>query len=347
MAESEDRTESASARRLQKAREEGDVPVSREVPLFAGLAAGCLTLALQLAGAPDAVLRWLAARLSAPASGAAQALPQAAGDLARAVGPVLLAATAMVVAVGAVQTGFLFRPQALRPDFSRISPARGLRRLISPDTAVQTLKACLKLAVLGAALYAALRRLLPGLAGVLAWPPGGLLRRATGEASRLALWLIGVQALVALGDLAWVRLQHARRLRMSRQEQRDEHKETEGNPLVKHRMRALARGRARRRMMAAVRRAAVVVTNPEHYAVALAYERGSRSAPRVVAKGADELAHRIRAEAREHRIPIVANPPLARALYRVELDAEIPLEHFKAVAEIVAFIWGLRPRPRR
>jgi flagellar biosynthetic protein FlhB len=172
-----------------------------------------------------------------------------------------------------------------------------------------------------------------------------LRNRLLSEAAHLLVLLAGAQALIALADLFWVRMQYAKRHRMSRQEQRDEHKDTEGNPLVRQRLRQLARNRARKRMMASVRRAAVVVTNPTHYAVALAYERGSRAAPRIVAKGMDEIALRIREEALAHRIPVVANPPLARALCRLELDTEIPVEHFKAVAEIVAYIWRMRPRP--
>ncbi len=131
-------------------------------------------------------------------------------------------------------------------------------------------------------------------------------------------------------------------MRMSRQELADEHKQTEGDPAHKAKLRALRRARARRRMMAAVPTATVVITNPTHYAVALAYERGGQGAPRVVAKGMDEVAARIRALAAEHRVPLVANPPLARALHRVDVDSEVPAEHFKAVAEIIAYVWRLR-----
>ena len=126
----------------------------------------------------------------------------------------------------------------------------------------------------------------------------------------------------------------------------DEHKEAEGDPAHKAKLRAMRRARARRRMMAAVPKAAVVITNPTHYAVALAYERGGGGAPRVVAKGMDAVAARIRALAAENRVPLVANPPLARALHAVELDQEVPAEHFKAVAEIIAYVWRLRGQAR-
>ena len=133
-------------------------------------------------------------------------------------------------------------------------------------------------------------------------------------------------------------------MRMTRQEVRDEHKESDGDPQIKARRRALQRQRARRRMLAAVPKATVVVTNPTHFAVALAYERAGGAAPRVVAKGMDEVARRIREVAMATGVPLVANPPLARALHQVALDAEIPAEHYKAVAEIIAYVWRLRTR---
>jgi len=133
---------------------------------------------------------------------------------------------------------------------------------------------------------------------------------------------------------------------MSREEIRDEHRELEGNPRIKGRIRQIRLQRARKRMMAAVPKATVVLTNPTHYAIALAYERTGSGAPRVVAKGIDEVAQRIRDLATRHNVPLVANPPLARALYRVELDREIPVEHYKIVAEIIAYVWRLRGQVR-
>jgi flagellar biosynthetic protein FlhB len=339
-----ERTLAASARRLQRAREEGDIPVSRELTLLAGLAGGGAAVAVQIKLAGAAPLHWLAFML---ANGAVHgAAGVAVRSVAWAVAPAALGAVAAVISVGALQTGFLLRPAVLQPDLARIGPARGLKRLFSPETLVQGGKSVAKLTVLSFGLWTALRRLVAGLAASTAWNTEYLLHRLLAEAWRLTLLLVGAQVVLAGFDLLWVRFQHASRLRMSRQDQRDEHKEAEGNPLVKQRLRQLGRARARRRMMAAVRRAAVVITNPDHYAVALEYAKGSRSAPKVTAKGIDDIAQRIREEARLNHIPMVANPPLARALYRVELDAEIPVEHFKAVAEIVAYVWRLRSRPR-
>ena len=151
-----------------------------------------------------------------------------------------------------------------------------------------------------------------------------------------------VLACFAALDVLLVRFQHARSLRMSREQIRLEMRQTDGDPMVKGKLRRIREQRARRRMMGKVKTAAVVVTNPTHYAVALSYD--STGAPKVVAKGADFLAARIREEAETHKVPIVANPPLARALYQVELDREIPAEHYRAVAEVIAFVWKLKPR---
>ena len=342
---SSDRTETASARRLEKAREQGDVAISKELTLLAGLAGGTAALGSQIAGAGSAPAAWFAAMLRHGNMDTGVAMWAAAGTILRAALPTAIGSTLAVAGATLLQTGFLLRIAALQPDFSRISPMKGVKRMLSPETLMQALKSLVKLAVLSFALWLALRRMLPGLAVAARWPTAYLGHRLVAEAWRLLLLLAGAQLAIGLADLFWVRLRHAAKMRMTRQEQRDEHKEQEGNPLAKQRLRQIARIRAKRRMMAAVRTATVVVTNPTHYAVALIYARGARSAPRVVAKGIDDIADRIRLEAREHHIPMVANPPLARALYRVELDTEIPVEHFKAVAEIVAYIWRLRPRP--
>jgi flagellar biosynthetic protein FlhB len=340
---SEDKTESASPRRLQKAREEGDIPVSREFTLLAGLAGGLTTLAIQLDAAGQTPLAWFA-----------RALRQTEPDLRAATGsllagclPCAIGACTAAMAATLLQTGFFLRTGALMPDISRINPGRGVKRLVSSDALVQAAKSLAKLGILSLALWSVIRTLLPVLPAMPGRPPMALALMARAEARHLIIPLVGAQLVIAGADLAWVRWQHAKRLRMSRQDQRDEQKDADGNPQIKQKLRQIARMRGRRRMMAAVARATVVVTNPTHYAVALLYDRGSRAAPKVVGKGADEVAARIRELAEARKIPVVANPPLARALYRVEIDTEIPAEHFKAVAEIVAYVWRLNRPPNR
>ena len=346
MADAEDRTLPGSEKRREQARAEGQAPLSREAVSLAGLAAAGAMLAW---GAP-ALLHGLAARLQGMMAdmdaGPEAALHRAAAALLLAAGPVL--AVALVAGAGAVllQTGGLLHTAALQPDLARLNPQRGLRRILGWDGAVEALKSAAKAGVLGWALWRLLRDAMPDTAAALFLPPGALLDHLAAEVRRLLLTVLACQAAIALADLAWTRHRFAARLRMSRQEVADEHKEAEGDPAHKAKLRAMRRARAKRRMMAAVPKAAVIVTNPTHYAVALAYERGGGGAPRVVAKGMDAVAARIREVAAEHRVPLVANPPLARALHQVELDAEVPAEHFKAVAEIIAYVWRLRGQAR-
>ncbi len=349
-----DRTEAATPRRLLRAREDGNVPLSREVPVFAGLAAATAVLAL----AGPALAHDLAARLAALLADAARLSPaagiaRAAAALGRAAGPPIAAGLLATAAAVLLQTGFLIHAGALRPQLSRIDPRAGIGRLFGVDGLLETGRALLKLALTAFVLRAVLLPLLPALEAAPLRGTAALPGLLAGALLRLLAFAAGLQAVLAGADLLVVRLRHARALRMSREDLRQEHKDSEGDPRVKGRLKQLRMARARRRMMAAVPKAAVVVTNPTHYAVALAYDRGAAgrrgggAAPRVVAKGVDSLAARIRETAAASGVPLVANPPLARALHGVELDAEIPAEHYQAVAEIIAYVWGLARRASR
>ena len=342
---SDEKTEAPTARRREKAREDGRVAVSRELSMLASLSAGTMAVASQADMA--SVTHWLAAFLQQNRFRGMQTWTLAMHGLVQGILPGAMAAACGYAAATLLQTGFLVHLAALQPDFSRISPLAGLKRLLGPQALVQVLKALAKLTLLGGCFYAAMRQVWPKLQAAVSDLPQTLYHEMLAHGWHLLLLLLGAQTAIAGADFAWERVRHSRQLRMSHQELRDEHKESEGNPQVKQRLRQLARSRARRRMMQEIPKAAVIITNPTHFAVALTYERGGQGAPRLVAKGADEVAARIREMAREHRIPIIANPPLARALYRVELDTEIPAEHFRAVAEIIAYVWRMRAQALR
>jgi len=346
----EDRTQEATPKRLQKAREEGRVPVSRELVNLAGL--GGVTLAIIYAA--PATMRDLGLRLSlflshadAPALIGPEAFSRAGSALLRGIAPFVLAAMAAGALGVLVQTGFLLRPSALHPDVSRLNPAAGLKRLFGAEGAMEALKSIAKLLVMGWAVWLAVKGAIPVLTALPFQDPRLLLSRAMAPVGQVLFAVLGVQAAVALLDVLWSRMRFAQQMRMSRQDILDEQRESDGDPKIKARIRQLRTQRARRRMLAAVPKATVVITNPTHYAVALAYDRTKNAAPRVVAKGVDSMAARIREVAMEHRVPLVANPPLARVLHLVELDAEIPAEHFKAVAEIIAYVWRLNRGARR
>ncbi len=347
MADHEDRTEAASGRRLETARASGNVAISRELPVLAvlGAAAGLLAMAgPELAsGLTGRLVPFLAAphRLDA-----VQGLRMAGLAMLLAAAPFALVALAAGAAAVLLQTGFLLNLSALMPDLGRLHPRHGWKRLAGIGTLLEAGKSLLKLGIVAWVAWAALARLLPVLPQAMGWDVGVLPGSAARELLRLLLALLAAQAGIATLDVLRARWSHARGLRMSRHELREELREHEGDPRIKQRIRQIRQQRARRRMMAEVPKATVVVTNPTHYAVALAYDSASRAAPRVVAKGVDEMAARIRVLARESGVPVVANPPLARALHLVRLDAEVPAEHYQAVAELIAYVWRLRGKVR-
>ncbi len=342
-ADREDRTETASQHREARAREEGQSPLSRELALLCVLAAATGLLVLT---AP-ATLRSATGQLggliaNAHLLGSAEALGVAARCVMLVAGPFVL--SAMVVGCIAVllQTGGVLRLQALQPDLGRLDPMAGLARLFGPKSAIEAGKSLLKLLVVGGAGALALRHSLPVLATSLQRTPGAFAASISQQVVQVLVAMLGAHGVLTVLDVVRSRFSFAASLRMTRQELRDESKDNDGNPVVKGRLRRIRLQRSRRRMMAAVPKATVIVTNPTHYAVALAYERGQGGSPRVVAKGVDEMAARIREIAEAARVPLVANPPLARALYTCKLDTEIPAEHFKVVAEIIAYVWRLK-----
>ena len=342
MAESEDRTQAPSERRLLRAREEGQAPISREVVTAAGLAGAALLLAMFGSPLYMAFASSLRDMLAAPEMTPGAALRRAGLVWATAALP--LCAAVGVFGAGAVlaQSGLLLHAGALLPDPARLDPRRGLKRLFGLTNSVETGKAIIKFGLLAWAVWTVLSRLRGSLQAAPLWTAPTLAGQIGASLVRLLFVVVAIQACIGVLDMAWTRWRFTTRMRMSREETKQEQRESEGDPRIKARFRQLRQLRSKQRMLAAVAKATVVITNPTHYAVALAYQRGGKGAPRVVAKGADEVAARIREAATDARIPLVSNPPLARALFPVPLDAEIPAEHFAIVAEVIAYVWRLR-----
>ncbi|MFC4166249.1 EscU/YscU/HrcU family type III secretion system export apparatus switch protein [Teichococcus aestuarii] len=341
--DADDKQLDASQRRLDRAREQGDVPLAREAVQLASLAGGALALGLL----GPALGRSLIEETRAIFAGAHMLRADAAAaSLLRAALPLMLAVAAMA-ALGAVagtllQTRLLVSAQAMAPKLSKISPLAGAKRLFGPHGLQELARALLKLGATGLALWWVAADALPALRGVLAEPPEAMTALLAELLGRLVMAALAALAVLAAADFLWVRLRFARRMRMSLQEMKEEMKESDGDPHLRAKRRARMLGRRRRRVQEAVPKATVVVTNPTHYAVALAYDRAADAAPRVVARGVDAAAARIRRIAEAHGVPLVANPPLARALYRLEEEAPIPPEHFQAVAELIALVWRMR-----
>lgn len=357
MAEHEDgqeRTEQPTERRLQRAREQGQVARSRELAnlgLLLTAAAGLMALGpATLSGLVEIVRRGLTPSREAFAGGGSDLLSTLAATAADALFLLLpLLAALLVVAVLAPLAlgGWTFSTEALALKPERLNPVKGLARVFSLNGLAELAKALAKFTVL--ALTAGLL-LWRDMGSILSLGTQGLAPALSGAASLLLnsfLVLCGALVSIAALDVPYQYWRHHQQLRMNRQDLREELKETEGKPEVKSRQRMLQREVARRRMMQEVPRADVVVTNPTHFAVALRYRPESMAAPRVVAKGADLVAQRIRELAAEHGVPLLSAPPLARALYHgTRLGQEIPAGLYQAVAQVLAYVYALR-RQRR
>ncbi|MEO8057819.1 MAG: flagellar biosynthesis protein FlhB [Burkholderiales bacterium] len=347
--DAQDRTQPASPRKLRKAREEGQIARSRDLGHFVAMAAGgaaLVTFAPLLAGwLKDMLMQALrfdhAAVQSTGLMGAR--LMQLTISLLWVVIPfgLLMAATGVVGNVAI--SGWNWSWKALMPRFDKFNPLTGVVKLVSKDKLIDALKGSTLALILGAIGAQYLRSHLEDFSGLLAMPLTAAIEHGTHTLlSGLSLLLLALAAFAAI-DVPLQKYQHAQRLKMSHAELKQENRELEGNQEVKAKVRAMMRQAANRRMIAAVPTADLVVMNPTHYAVALKYDDGRMGAPRVVAKGADLLAMKIRDTATEAKVPVLQAPVLARALYaHAELDREIPAALFAAVAQVLAYVYQLR-----
>jgi flagellar biosynthetic protein FlhB len=346
---SQDRNLPASQRKINKARSEGQVARSRDLGHLAALGLG---IALMAAGGGlvldaggrllEAGLRFDVRQLATPDAMVDHLVAQGLKMLTL-LAPVFAVMLVAAVASGVLSGGWNFTMKALEPSWEKVSPLAGIKRLFSLMQLTTMLKACLLALVLGAVGAVYLGQHWMEHAALLRLP----LPAALAEGGRLVMGglvlLLVVLALFALVDVPLQRQLLLRRLRMSVEEMKKEYKEVEGNAEVKGKRKAKMREMADRRMLAAVPKADLVVMNPTHFAVALRYDEASMAAPRVVAKGADLLALRIRDIARDARVPVLQAPPLARALYaHCELDAEVPARLFTAVAQVLAWVYQVR-----
>ncbi len=346
---SQEKTERPSAKRLREARKRGQVPRSRELTtalvmaggagLIIGAGGDIVSGAQQLMSAS---LNLDPAVLSDPGQ-LPMFLGRTFGKAMHLLMPVLMGLLVLALAGPMLLGGWNFSVQAFMPDLNRINPLTGLGRIFSFNSLMELFKSLVKFVVLGAVAASAWWASRGELIGLSAEPAAQGLAHAGSLFTHSFAFLCGALLLIAMLDVPYQLWHYEKQLRMTKQELRDEYKESEGRPEVKARIRQVQREMSRRKMMEKIPTADVIVTNPTHYAVALKYVADKSRAPIVVAKGADQIALTIRELGKQHRIPILEAPPLARALYRsTELDQEIPATLYAAVAQVLSYVYQLR-----
>lgn len=342
----QERTEQATSKRVEDARLDGQVARSMEVNSAAVL--GAASLSLWFAGP------WIfeelrlelgrrvlqIPRLDIDALALTNLLRESAILLLKLTAPVLLTVAAAGLLANIVQVGPLITAKPLMPDASRINPMKGIKNLFSARSLAELVKSLLKIALVGLAVGLVLKASWPVFRLLSATQPPEILSIVGGTVMRVLASALAMLLVLALADFLFQRWNHAKQLRMTVQEIKEERKQTDGNPQVKGRLRGLQMEAAYNRMIGELPTADVVVTNPTHLAVALRYDPQGMRAPKVIAKGRRKLAERIKAIAREHGIPVVENKPLARGLFKAcDIGMEIPSDLYRAVAELLAFVW--------
>mgnify|MGYP001348292047 CR=1 FL=1 len=351
MAEEDDaqKTEDPTDKKLQKAKDKGQVASSQEIKTWMILLAGTGAMVFMapsiMTGVRIGVYKFIEAphAISADFENLRLVMANLLQDMGLVLAPLLLLLLIVAVAANVGQTGLVWAPEKMMPDLSRISLIKGMKTKFGPKALVEFAKGIAKLSLVS---LVAFGMALPLLGQIEVMPTFDMVQTLDlihSIAIKLMFGTVVVMTIIAFADLAYTKYSHKKEMMMSKQEVKDEQKQSDGDPQIKARIRQLRMERAQQRMMAAVPDADVVVTNPTHYAIALEYKMETMPAPKLIAKGVDSLALRIREVAEENDVPVVENPPLARALYAaVELDEEIPEEHFKAVAEVIGYVMALR-----
>lgn len=343
--DAEAKTEEPTARKLERARERGDVPKTQDLGQVASLAAVASVVAIAggmlVRNLADKLVPFLARAgdMTVRGDGGGQVAHQALMAALPILVAVMAAAALAGVAGNLVQTGFLITPERLRPDLSKLNPLSGFKRVFGLDGLIHFAKSLVKVAATVAVAWWVLKPHVPDLLNLAQLEPSAVLPFTADILKRLVFAILGLMAIVAGADWFVQRQRFMARMRMTKEELKEDYRQSEGDPHVKAKQKQKRAEAARRRMMQAVPGATVVIANPTHFAVALKYEQGEDAAPICVAKGVDSIALKIREIAEEAGVPVIEDPPLARALYAaVEIDDTIPQAHYEAVAKIIGFV---------
>ena len=349
--DNDQKTEQPTSKRLSEAEEKGQYAISREVSHWLSFVTILVIVAYLAPGMIDRLMVTLRVLLETPQ-------PEGIDDrelqtllldcvlqVGLATGVIFLLMNFSNVIGTGLQTGFAFSLERIRPDFERLMPSQGLKRLFSMQALVEFFKSLLKFLFLGTVVFCTLWPLMNEMANLSMRPMMDSVMFLFHQMVHMIIVLTVVYAVIAIGDTVYQRYQYIKNLKMTKTEVKDEHKQQEGDPMIKGRLRQMRLERARKRMMSQVPKADVIITNPTHYAVALQYDGSKMAAPVVLAKGINLIAEKIKEIATENNIPTVSNPPLSRALYdTVEIDHPISTEHYKAVAEVISYVYKLKKR---
>jgi len=343
------KTEDPTPKRLREAKEKGQLAQSREVNNFLMLFGVAMIVLMILPYTGEALLSSMAIFIEksdqmrvGTEGNYVEFIRHAMFEVVKSVALAFAALMVLAALTGIVQNGLVWTTEPMKPKLEKISIIKGFKRLFSLKSFVEFAKGIAKITIVGTVAYLLLIPIMEEVELYITMDMMAIVEMMHGWLVRLLIGVMVIVALIAALDFLYQKFEFIKSMRMSKKEIKDEYKQTEGDPMIKGRIRQLRQERSRQRMMAAVPEADVVITNPTHYAIALVYELniGTQAAPKCVAKGADEVALRIREVAKENKVEIVENPPLARALFEaVDIDDEIPEEHYKAVAEIIAFVF--------
>ena len=346
----ESKTEEATPRKLADARKKGDVAKSPDVASALSLMGAAAVILMSGGWFATSIAEQLVPFIAQPhtmmggldAGAGVEIGTRAIWAMAPFLGAVMLATILGGAGGNLAQSGLIFTGEKLKPDWSKVSPLKGFKRIFGPDGLVQFVKTFLKLLAVGVICWLVLKPHVRELEALAAMSPAMILPFTRDLAVALLVATLVFMGFTAGADYLWQRFRFAERMKMTKEETKEDYKQSEGDPHVKAKLKQIRAQRSRQRMMQNVPKATVIVTNPTHYSVALRYDTGD-AAPVCVAKGVDALALRIREVAREHAVPIVENVPLARALYAaVDVDETIPREHFEAAAKIIGFVMQKR-----
>lgn len=350
---SQEKTERATPKKRQEARKKGQVAKSPEVPASLSLLFGFLCFAFMGNYFKERILHlfgslfqdWIT--MDVTPDNVIKLFTQLVIDMALLLAPLFAVSIIFAIVGNIMQIGFLLTGDPLKMRLSKLNPIKGFKNIFSMHALVEFLKSILKVVIIAVCVYMTIRSDWARLLGLWSVPIEGIFSFAAGLTMKLGITISAVLVVLAFADFMYKRYEHEKSLRMSKQDIKDEYKKTEGNPLIKGRIREKQRRMALQRMMQEVPNADVIITNPTHFAIALKYDAGKMEAPVIIAKGMDYVAQRIKQIAKENGVITMENKPLARALYeRADIGDSIPADLFQAVAEVLAYVYKVKGKKR-